>query len=196
MNAKALWRLLVIMVAVAEVAASVVLVYCVSHPLVVFRGSVEGWVSLTSYQVVVLGQPVDSQIYDYVRFMSVLIFLAAGLAIVFSFTALYSLLSPRWQRVTIPGLFASSLILLVALSITQALVKLILFEARHIEIRSVRTSAGLIEFPREKIILTQVYGLVTGKTLPILVLLSIIASAYVLYTLPEEQGTTEAKRHI
>lgn len=196
MNAKALWRLLVIMVAVAEVAASVALVYCVSHPLVVFRGSVEGWVSLTSYQVVVLGQPVDSQIYDYVRFMSVLIFLAAGLAIVFSFTALYSLLSPRWQRVTIPGLFASSLILLVALSITQALVKLILFEARHIEIRSVRTSAGLIEFPREKIILTQVYGLVTGKTLPILVLLSIIASAYVLYTLPEEQGTTEAKRHI
>ncbi len=196
MNAKALWRLLVIMVAVAEVAASVVLVYCVSHPLVVFRGSVEGWVSLTSYQVVVLGQPVDSQIYDYVRFMSVLIFLAAGLAIVFSFTALYSLLSPRWQRVTIPGLFASSLILLVALSITQALVKLILFEARHIEIRSVRTSAGLIEFPREKIILTQVYGLVTGKTLPILVLLTIIASAYVLYTLPEEQGTTEAKRHI
>ncbi len=196
MNAGALWRLLVIMVAVAEIAASIALVYCASRPLIVFQGSVKGWVSTTSYQVVVLGQPVDSQIYDYVRFMSVLIFLAAGLAIVFSFTALYSLLSPRWQRVTIPGIFASSLILLVALSITQALVKLILFEARHIEIKSVRTSAGLIEFPREKIILTQVYGLVTGKPLLILVLLSIIASAYVLYALPEEQGTTEAKRHI
>ena len=188
MNAEALWRLLVIMVAVAEIAASAVLVYCASHPLIVFQGSVKGWVSLTSYQVIVLGQQVDSQIYDYVRFMSVLIFLAAGLAIVFSSAALYSLLSPRWQRVAIPGLFASSLILLVALSITQALVKLILFEARHIEIKSVRTSAGLIVFPREKIILTPVYDLVTSKSLLALVLLSIVASAYVLYTLPEKQG--------
>jgi len=194
-NAKRLWQLLVVLVAAAEILASATLVYCASCPVILFQGSVEGWVSLTSYKVVILGQLIDSQIYDYVEFMSVLVFLAAGLAAVFSATALYSLLSPRWQRVAIPGLFASSLVLLVALSITQALARLILYEARHIEIKSVRTSAGLIEFPREKIILTHVYSLVTGKPLLVLILLSVIASAYILYTLPEEQAHRGQEAH-
>lgn len=180
------WNALVLLTAVAEILVSIIIVYCSSRPIIVFRGSVEGWVSLTSYKLLVLGEPLDSHIYDYLSFMSILMFLAAGLALTFSLASILSLLRPRLRRVAIPGLFASSLVLLVALSIMQALLRLASVEASHIEVRSLRTSAGLITFPREEIIHTHAYSLATSKWLLIAVLVSIIASSYILYTLPEE----------
>ncbi len=191
MNPGRLWRLFVVVTALVETTMAAIMVYYASQPLIVLHGSVEGWVSLVGYSLRVLGEPVDSHIYDYVAFMSVLVFLAAGLTAVFSAAAIASLNKPRWQRVTIPGLFASSLILLVAFSITRALIGLVMLETSHIRISSIRTSAGLIEFPRERIILTQAYYILTGKPLLLLTVLSVTLSAYTLYSLPWEASTKQ-----
>ena len=192
MNQERLWGILVLFTAVDEVLVSAILVYCSSEPIIVFRGSVTGWVSLVSYRVMVLGEPLDSHIYDYVSSMTILLFLGAGLAATFSIAAIASLKKPRWRRVAVPGLFASSLVLLVAVSLMQALIRLVVSEARHIEVRPIRTSAGLITFPREEIVFTHVYGLATSKWLLAAILLSIIASSYALYTLPEETAKNRA----
>jgi len=132
--------------ALASLVHSVLGLYYLSQPLVILRGGVEGYVSLTGYRLLFLGEPVRDPFLDYVAyyvapFLGSLVLLASfSLALaVFRTTRLW------------PGLaalaYGSALLSTSLLGGVYAVARLVAEEARLIHLSTVRIGGARFIYP-------------------------------------------------
>jgi len=143
------------------ISLGVFLILMFMEPLYVFRGGVQGYASLVGSKIIVLGESVRLPLLEYVRTVSILLFIPPPLIIITS--AL--LIKDRRSYYLVLG---SSLTLLTSDGILYALVRLINTELSQVVIKNERTSAGLITFPHEVMAPTQAYQAMASALIPAL----------------------------
>ena len=161
MRKELLRKALRIVTGVYGIALSVFLAILFIQPLYIFGGGVTGYASLVGSEINILGSYVMLPLLEYVKTVSVLLFIPPPLI------ALSSVLYLRREKNSYLVL-GSSLTLLTSVGILYALIKLMNSELSQIVIRDERTSAGLITFPHKVMAQTPAYQVMTSALIPAL----------------------------
>ena len=158
---KGLAKYLPIITGFYGISLGVFLILTYMEPVYIFGGGVHGYTSLVGSKIIVLGESVRLPLLEYVRTVSVLLFIPPPLIIIAS--AL--LMKDKKSYYLVLG---SSLTLLTSDGILYALIRLINTELSQVVIKDQRTSAGLITFPHEVMAPTPAYQVMTSALIPAL----------------------------